>query len=311
MRTAKARKVCIVLFGALAMLGWGAGAAYAAPLEAPPAIVDPTPNQSAPELTSVSPASVTRTVEETFTLRGKNLGKISKVIGADTYQNFEAVSDSEIRFTGRFYEQDEVTLYVTGPTGTSNSLSIKMLPIVWKVPADDLTITYGQAAELSGDFSALTEKHDLFISVGDDDTYDPTRVEGNRVFATLDPRSYDAGKYPLQVGFFPYGMSAADGDMSQDRESGTLEVLRSPTQIDHKLTGQTLAGTVRAKYDSIPTGTISVSIAPGSAVVTAELNDRGEFRIDNFTDATSGFEIAYAGNKTTNLLRHHPAQLTL
>ena len=244
----------------------------------------------------MSPSTVTRNVETTFTIKGMNLGSVTEVIAEDTYQEFEIISDTEIAFTGALGGDGEVALHVVGPDGESNRLTIKVLAPVWTVPADDLTITYGQEANLKGVFSRLTTKYNIYFLVGYE-TFTADLLEGERAAVRLNPRLLDAGEYPVSIGSMPPGRAAAASSDDAAVEAGTLRVLKSPTQISYGITDQVLTAKVGAKFDSVPTGDVSISFADGAQPVTFALDDTGAFTLPEFTRADDGFEIAYAGDK--------------
>lgn len=224
-------QISATLLGALAVMTCGSGAAHATTPEFQASATqtpwagagegaDPDPAPA--ELASVSPSTVTRNVETTFTIEGMKLESVTEVIAEDTYQEFEIISDTEITFTGALGGDGEVALHVVGPDGESNRLTIKVL-------------APGRAAAASSDDFAV--------------------------------------------------------------EAGTLRVLKSPTQISYGITDQVLAAKVGARFDSVPTGDVSISFADGAQPATVALDNTGAFTLPEFTRADDGFEIAYAGDK--------------
>lgn len=297
-----ASHLAVAFLGALALLTLGASSSSAVPetavSETAPdgAVVETAPAAAPlPVLEAVTPAAVTEYQYTSFTITGVHLADTAQVLANDVSFPFDVVSDTEITFTGYVGGATEAQIVVTNASGASNPLALTILPQVWEVPADDLSITYGQPAQLSGDFSRLTQHDALYFAV-DDETFSPDSTTGSLASLTLAPRAFNAGRYDVVLGAYAPARAAQSARESGERPVGTLEVRKSPTTIAYELTDHTLRGTVSAAYDSVPTGAVVVTSHDGAVNATAPLDSAGAFSLSDFAADTAGFTLEYLGD---------------
>lgn len=287
------------------MLPLGAAPALAVgpePSATPPAAElaeDPSAAAVAPELHSYSPEIVYDSYINELTLRGSNLSGVYEVRANDyTLGNFEVVSDGEIALPLFPYDattEPVITISVVSAAGTSNALTIPITKRIRSTPIFNLTITYGQTAEITGDTSAMLAEPWWPLLILGEEVYSIDSLEEGIASVSLAAASLDAGEYE---GSFeqPVPARAATGHTTAAIAGGLFTVLQAPTAIVRDTKSAEFSGSVTAQHGTIPSGQIELKNVKSGAVQSVEIGADGSFSFPGTAAGNDSWLLSYAGD---------------
>lgn len=263
---------------------------------------DPSALATAPELHSYSPEIVYDSYLNELTLRGSNLSGVYEVRTNDyTLGNFEVVSDGEITLLLYPYNattEPVITISVVSAAGTSNALTIPVTKRIRSTPIFNLTITYGQAATITGDTSAMLPEPWWPLLILGDEVLSIDSLEEGIASVTLAAASLDAGEYE---GSFeqPVPARAATGDTTAATAAiagGLFTVLKAPTAITLDNRNAEFSGSVTAQYGTIPSGQLELKNVKSGAAQSVEIGADGSFSFPGITAGNDSWLLSYAGD---------------